>query len=164
MYDPFAQPPLPPVPGTVQTMATPSPMPPVAAPLAPNNALAFAGGRQGGMGGRFGRMLGGLQLPANMTAQDFLTQMQDLDWRSLRQGFHGDVRDWRQGGMSGARPTMQDQFAQYFGGTYGAPGAVATPGGGATGAPLQGAAAPYDWRSLVNRRSPMGRPNGPTGY
>lgn len=169
MYDPFAPPP---VPGQMQTTAVSAP----SGVLSPNNALAPTQGPQRpggpGFGGPMGRYMGGLQLPADMTAQDFLSQMQGLDWHSLKQGYHGDVRDWRQGGMTGDRPTMQNEFAQYFGGTYGAPSGVSpmppsqlpvdppmmTPGGGGIGAqgpnthfPLNpGAPSPpsNDWRTM----------------
>lgn len=132
------------------------------------NAYGGFGGFMGpGMFNRMGGFLNGLQLPADMTANDLLGKLQGLDWRSLMQGYRSDMQDYRQNG--GQRPTFQSEFADYLGGTYGSPAPVTadgntgivppamggspvppvtlptgdgspvmTPGGGGTGAPLQG--------------------------
>ena len=64
--------------------------------------------------GLMGGMLNGLQLPADMSAQDFLSQLQGMNFRDTLHGYFGDVRDWRQGGMNGDRPTWGGYMSSLF--------------------------------------------------
>jgi hypothetical protein len=114
----------------MQFPLNPQPMPPVSAPpMMPPNQGPGGNPGFGGHGPGFHDMIKG-------DIQNFRNAL--MDWRGLRPDFTagGDMSQFRQQMMDwrGQRPTPMD----YFGNLLPGSGQVMTPGGGGTGAPLQG--------------------------